>query len=412
MKNTILGIQMLFVAFGALVLVPILTGLDANVALFTAGIGTLIFHIITKKQVPIFLASSFAYIAPIIEATKRYGMKGALGGLVAAGFVKMLFALIVKLKGKEYLNRILPSYVIGPVIIVIGLSLAPVAIGYASNIAADPSRGIAAQPYNVLIAVISFVITVIVSLYARGMFKLVPILFGLIGGYLTAFFLGAVDFSPIVNAPWFAVPNFVLPEFKTGAVLFLIPVALAPMIEHIGDMMVISSVTGNNYLEKPGLHRTLFGDGIATSVAAMFGGPPNTTYSEVTGAVALTKVYNPVIMRIAAVTAIVLAFVGKIGGFLGTIPKPVMGGILIVLFGTIASIGIRNMVDNRVDLSSTRNLIIVAVILVIGIGGAVFSFGQFKLQGIGLCAITGIILNLILPIPAEDKTVGSEYEDL
>lgn len=402
MKTVIIGIQMLFVAFGALVLVPILTGLDPNVALFTAGAGTLLFHLVTGGKVPIFLASSFAYIAPIIAATKAYGMKGALGGLVAAGLVKLLFGIIVKYTGREFIDRILPSYVIGPVIIVIGLSLAPVAIDMAGNVAADAAKGTAAQPYNVYIALLSLVATVVASLYFRGIWRLIPILIGIVAGYTASLFIGLVDFTPVMKAPWLALPDFTLPAFAWEPVLFMIPVALAPMIEHVGDIMVISSVTGEPYYDDPGLHRTLMGDGLATTLAGFFGGPPNTTYSEVTGAVALTRVFNPLVMRIAAVTAILLAFVGKVGAILKTIPAPVMGGILVILFGTIAGVGIKNMVENRVDLSSTRILIIVSVILVIGIGGAVFSLGQFTMQGIGLSALVGVILNLILPVPNED----------
>ncbi|MFA5518315.1 MAG: uracil-xanthine permease family protein, partial [Spirochaetota bacterium] len=386
-KKIIVGMQMLFVAFGSLVLVPLLTGLDANVALFTAGVGTLLFHFVTKGQVPIFLASSFAYIAPIIAATKLYGLKGTLGGLVAAGFVQMFFAGAIKRFGIAIVHRFLPSHVIGPVIIVIGLSLAPVAIGMAKNTEAGPN--------NIYIAVIAMFTTIIISLFAKGTLKLIPIIGGIAAGYTAAMVLGIVDMQPIFDAPWLRVPAFVFPEFNWRAILFLIPVVLAPTIEHIGDIMVISNVTGKKFYADPGFHRTLFGDGLATSFAGMVGGPPNTTYSEVTGAVALTKVFDPKVLRISAIFAIILSFVGKLGAFLSTIPAPVMGGIMIILFGTIASIGIKNMVEHKVDFTSNKNLIIVAVILVVGIGGASLNFGQFTLEGIGLSGLVGVFLNII-----------------
>lgn len=402
-KKIIVGMQMLFVAFGSLVLVPLLTGLDANVALFTAGVGTLLFHFVTKGQVPIFLASSFAYIAPIIAATKLYGLKGTLGGLVAAGFVQMFFAGAIKRFGIAIVHRFLPSHVIGPVIIVIGLSLAPVAIGMAKNTEAGPN--------NIYIAVIAMFATIIISLFAKGTFKLIPIIGGIAAGYTAALILGVVNIQPVLDAPWLRVPAFVFPEFNWKAILFLTPVVLAPTIEHIGDIMVISSVTGKKFYENPGFHRTLFGDGLATSFAGMVGGPPNTTYSEVTGAVALTKVFDPRVLQISAIFAIILSFVGKLGAFLSTIPAPVMGGIMIILFGTIASIGIKNMVEHKVDFTSNKNLIIVAVILVVGIGGASLNFGQFTLEGIGLSGLVGVFLNIILPESNDNIDIGGDPEE-
>lgn len=406
MKQIIVGMQMLFVAFGALVLVPLLTGLDPNVALFTAGIGTLLFHLVTKGKVPVFLASSFAYIAPIIAATKLYGIKGTLGGLAAAGLVKILFSAVVKREGMQFVNKYLPAYVIGPVIIVIGLSLAPVAIGMING--GDPEL----LSVRLTIAATTLTITILMSIYAKGIFKLIPILGGITVGYVMSLFFGLVDFSPIAKASWVAIPDFTMPSFNWKAIAYLVPVAIAPAIEHIGDIMVISNVTGKKFHEDPGLHRTLLGDGIATFAASCFGGPPNTTYSEVTGAVAITKSFNPKIMWIAAVFAIFLSFFGKIGAFLKTIPAPVMGGIMIVLFGTIAAIGIKNMVENKIDVSSNRNLIIVAVILAIGVGGGVLSVGQFKLAGIGLAGVVGVVLNIVLPKPKNDHSDSTEFEDL
>jgi uracil permease len=392
-KQAVSGSQMLLVAFGALVLMPLITGLDPNVALFTAGIGTLIFHIVTGGQIPIFLASSFAFIAPIMASTGRFGMEETLGGLMAAGILYIVLSGLVKARGTGFITRLLPPVVIGPVIMVIGLSLAPVAVYMASGRTGDGAEQLIPYDTAIWIAMISLLVTVVTSVWAKGFLRLVPILFGIIVGYLISFFTGIVDFSPIINAPWLAIPNFVAPAFSTGAILFMIPVAIAPAIEHIGDILAIGSVTHKDYLKKPGLHRTLLGDGLATSAAAAFGGPPNTTYSEVTGAVVLTRNFNPKIMIWAAVIAIVLAFVGKFGAALQTIPVPVMGGILCLLFGSIAVVGLNTLIRHQVDLSQARNLVIVAITLVFGIGG--MALGQ--MEGIALCAVAAIVLNLILP---------------
>jgi uracil permease len=387
MKKIVVGVQMLFVAFGALVLVPLITGLDPNVALFTAGAGTLIFHLVTRGKVPVFLASSFAYIAPILVATKLYGIKGTLCGLAAAGLVKMLFGGFIKWRGIGFIDRLLPSYVIGPVIMVIGLSLAPVAI--------DMIKNTPEAPHNMGLAGIAFGVTVIFALFGKGVMKLTPILAGIVFGYAAAILFGDIDFAPIRDAAWFSVPSFTLPAFNWKAILYIVPVAIAPAIEHIGDIMVISDITGEKFYENPGLHRTMFGDGIATTTASFLGGPPNTTYSEVTGAVALTKVFNPVVMRIAAVTAILLAFFGKVGAILKTIPAPVMGGIMVILFGSIAAIGVKNMIQNKTNLDSNKKLIIVAVILVIGIGGAVFDIPWQGVYGILLASLAGLLYHLL-----------------
>jgi uracil permease len=410
-KKIIVGMQMLFVAFGALVLVPLLTGLDANVALFTAGVGTLLFHLVTKGKVPIFLASSFAYIAPIGAATQLYGLKGTLGGLVAAGFVQIFFSGLIKKFGIAIVHRFLPSHVIGPVIIVIGLSLAHVAFQMIGILDNNRIKVTDVPIENIIIAMIALITTILTSMYGKGTLKLIPILAGIVTGYIVSLIIGIVDFQPIFNSPWFIRPEFVTPQFDWRAILFIVPVALAPTIEHIGDMMVISSVTGKKFYEDPGFHRTLFGDGIATSFAGMVGGPPNTTYSEVTGAVALTKVFDPRVLQISAIFAIILSFVGKLGAILQTIPAPVMGGIMIVLFGTIASIGIKNMVEHRVDFTSNKNLIIVAVILSVGVGGAFFSYGEFVLEGIGLSGLVGVFLNIILPETSDNKDIAGDPEE-
>ena len=388
---------MLFVAFGALVLVPLLTGLDPNVALFTAGIGTLLFQVVTKGQVPIFLASSFAFIAPIIAAVQMWGVPATMGGLMVAGFAYMLLSLLVKFKGVATLHKILPPVVVGPVIMVIGLALAPVAVNMAMGKSGDGSIQIIDYNSAIYISLFSLVVTLIFAVWGKGVFKLIPILAGVVAGYCLSLGMGVVQFDAVTNAQWFAVPNFTWPEFKWQAILFMVPVAIAPAIEHIGDMMAISQVTNKDFLKKPGLHRTLFGDGLATSAASLFGGPPNTTYSEVTGAVMLTKNFNPKVMMWTAVIAIILAFVAKMGSGLQTIPVPVMGGIMILLFGSIAVVGLNTLVKSGDDLTAPRNLSIVALILVCGIGGMHIGGSQFSLEGVSLCAILGIVLNLVLP---------------
>ncbi|RRU70748.1 uracil-xanthine permease [Stutzerimonas xanthomarina] len=396
-RQVLAGAQMLFVAFGALVLMPLITGMDPNVALFTAGLGTLLFQLITRRQVPVFLASSFAFIAPIIAAKGEFGLPAVMGGVVAAGLVYMLLGFAVRLKGPGFIDRLLPPVVIAPVIISIGLALSPVAVNMAMGKAGDGSAQLIPYQTAMLISMPALVTTLLVAVLGKGLFRLVPILAGVAVGYGLSFAFGVVDTSGIAAAPWLAMPSFVAPEFNIGAILFMVPVALAPAIEHIGGVVAIGSVTGNNYVKKPGLHRTLLGDGVATSAAGLFGGPPNTTYAEVTGAVMLTKNYNPKIMTWAAVFAIALAFIGKFGAGLLSIPVPVMGGILCLLFGSIAVVGLSTLIRHQVDLSEARNLIIVSVTLVFGIGGMAFGFGEFTLSGISLCAIIALLLNLLLP---------------
>ncbi|MDC5821084.1 uracil-xanthine permease family protein [Vibrio europaeus] len=395
MKNAIQGAQMLFVAFGALVLVPLLTGLDPSVALFGAGIGTLLFQLVTRRSVPIFLASSFAFIAPILYGVQTWGVPATMGGLMAAGFVYVAMGAVIKVRGVEIIHKLLPPVVVGPVIMVIGLGLAPVAVNMALG-KVDGSQVIDADA-SLVISVASLLTTIILSVFAKGFLKLTPILGGIVVGYALSLGYGIVDFTPVHEAAWFALPNFTTPEFNINAILFMIPVAIAPAVEHVGDMLAISNVTGKNYIKKPGLHRTITGDGVATIAASMVGAPPNTTYSEVTGAVMLTKAFNPVIMTWAAVSAIVLALVGKLGAVLQTIPMPVMGGIMILLFGSIATVGLNTLIKNNVDLHKSRNLVIVAITLVFGIGGMAFGIGEFSLQGVSLCGIVAILLNLVLP---------------
>ncbi|WP_298370489.1 solute carrier family 23 protein [uncultured Lutibacter sp.] len=395
-RRIIIGIQFLFVAFGATVLVPLLIDIDPSVALFTAGVGTLIFHIITKGKVPVFLGSSFAFIAPIVAATKLYGYPGTLGGLIAVGIVYGIVSAIVKLWGLKVIEKIFPSIVVGPVIMIIGLSLASVGVDMAKN--------------NWLIAMSVLITAIVIVVYAKGILKLIPIFIGIVVGYIISIFAGLVDFSSVNEAAWFALPKFTTPEFNWAAIVYMIPVAVAPIIEHIGDMYAIGGVAEKEFVKEPGLHRTLLGDGIATAFAGFLGGPPNTTYSEVTGAVALTKITDPRVLRIAAVTAIIFSLVGKISAVLKTIPAAVLGGIMLLLFGMIASIGIKTLIDAKTDFSKTRNQVIVSIILTIGIGGAQMSYGNFSLAGIGLASIVGVILNLILPSKSS-PIKGSHVED-
>lgn len=396
-RTALAGSQMLFVAFGALVLMPLITGMNPSVALFTAGIGTLMFQFITQRQIPVFLASSFAFIAPILYSNQTWGLPATLGGLLAAGLVYILLSLLVWWRGPGFIQKLLPPVVVGPVIMVIGLGLASVAVNMAMGKAGDGSAQLVEYNTAIIIALASLTTTIIVAVYAQGIFRLVPILAGILVGYSLSWAFGIVDFTGVTQADWLSIPEFVTPEFKLAAILFMLPVAIAPAIEHIGDVLAIGSVTGKDYIRKPGLQRTLLGDGIATSAAALFGGPPNTTYSEVTGAVMLTRNFNPNVMIWAAVFAVGLAFVSKFGAVLLSMPVPVMGGILCLLFGSIAVVGMNTLIRHQVDLSQARNLCIVSVTLVFGIGGLVIGNESVSLQGISLCGVVAIILNLILP---------------
>ena len=382
-QKTIVGVQFLFVAFGATVLVPLLVGMDPSVALFTAGIGTLIFHLVTKGKVPIFLGSSFAFIAPIIKATELYGLPGTLSGLIAVGAVYGIMSALVKFRGVGFIARLFPPVVVGPVIMLIGLSLAGTGVNMAKE--------------NWLLAILALITTVVVSLFGKGLLRLIPIFSGIVVGYVAAIVMGLIDFQPVVEASWFALPAFVRPEFSWGAVIFMLPVAIAPVIEHIGDVYAINEVAGKDFVKDPGLHRTMLGDGLACAAAALIGGLPVTTYSEVTGAISLTKITDPAVIRIAAVVGILFSVFGKVSAILKTIPSAVLGGIMLLLFGTIASVGINSLVKNKIDMGDTRNLVIVSLILTLGIGGAELTFGNFTIGGIGLAALAGVILNQIIP---------------
>ena len=386
-KRIVVGVQFLFVAFGATVLVPLLVGLDPSTALLTAGLGTFIFHFLTKGKVPIFLGSSFAFIAPIIAASKQWGMPGTLAGLVGVSLVYFVMSALVRWQGKRLLRKLFPPVVIGPVIILIGLSLSSAAVDMAKT--------------NWILALASLVTAILVLTLGRGLLKLVPVVSGIVVGYVLAFFMDEVDFQPVIDAQWFALPaslvHFSLPQFSWEPLLFMIPVAIAPVIEHIGDVYVVGAVADKDFTKDPGLHRTLLGDGAACLASALLAGPPVTTYSEVTGAMSITKVTSPAVIRISAATAIVFSVIGKLSALLRSIPQAVLGGIMLLLFGTIASVGLLNLMRNKVDLNQTRNIIIIAVTLTMGIGGAVLSYGNFAISGIGLSAIVGITLNLCLP---------------
>lgn len=394
-RKTAVGVQFLFVAFGSTVLMPLLVGLDPSTALFSAGVGTLIFHLVTKGMVPIFLGSSFAYIAPIILASKQFALPGVLAGFAGVALVYFIAAALIRWRGSDFINRLFPPVVVGPTIILIGLSLSGTAVNMAST--------------DWLLAVVSLLAAIAILIWGRGMFKLLPVIVGVAVGYVVAICLGKVDFSGLQSASWLALPQNIahpqMPQFAWQPFVCMMPIATASIVEHVGDVYVISQVAEKDFVKNPGLHRTMFGDGLAILAASLMGGPPVTTYSEVTGAVQITRVTQPVVLRITAVTAIVFSVIGKLNALLQSIPQAVLGGIMLLLFGTIASVGIQSLVRNKVDFSDTRNIIIASVVLTTGIGGAVLSVGSFSLTGIGLSAVIGIILNLILP---QTKTVSED----
>jgi len=402
-KKLILGLQHTFTMFGATVLVPYLTGVPVNVALFAAGVATLLFHLITKGKVPIFLGSSFAYIAPMSAVTLYYINEGpvqyatihdaiatgmditpmlayATGGIILAGVVKFVFGLIVKAVGVEKIIKLFPPVVSGTTILIIGIILSPVAIDMASS--------------NWPIAICALAAALIARLYFRGFLKIIPVIIGIGVGYTIALISGNVDLTGFAEAGWLALPSFYLPKFSLHAISLIVPVALAAAVESIADVYAVSAVAGKKFYEDPGIDKTLMGDGIGTILGGFVGAPAYTTYSENTGVLAITKVYNPVVMRIAAVIAIILSFVPKVGFIISSIPTAVMGGIEILLFGMIAAVGLKTLVDNQIKVDG-KNLVIIAVMLVLSLGGAKLQLGSFTLEGIGLAVIVGLILNLL-----------------
>ena len=402
-KTIILGLQHTFAMFGATVLVPILTGLPISTTLLFAGLGTLLFHLITKGQVPAFLGSSFAFlggyaaVAPFLEdgSPNTEMLPYACGGVFCAGIVYLILSALIKGFGAKKVMRFFPPVVTGPIIISIGLILAPTAINNCAT--------------NWPVAIIALVTVVVFNIWGKGMSKIVPILIGIIVSYIAALIMGDVSFEGITDEAILGLPPITLMKFDISAIITIMPLALATMMEHIGDISAIGATTGKNYIEKPGLHRTLLGDGLATCLAAAFGAPANTTYGENTGVLALTKVYDPRVMRIAAVFAIILSCVPKVAFVIESIPTATIGGISFILYGMISAIGIRNVVENHVDFTRSRNTIIAALILVCAlgfnsIGGISFTaFGAtISLSGLAIASLVGIIVNAILP--------GNEYE--
>ena len=336
---------------------------------------------------PIYLGSSFAFIAPIISASQQWGMPGTIAGIAGVALVYFLMSALIKWQGRKLLDTLFPPVVIGPVIILIGLSLSPAAVNMAKE--------------NWLLAFISLISAILVLVFGRGLVKLVPVVIGIVVGYIVALCMGLIDLSAVATAPWFALPpmiaHFQLPQFAWEPFVFMIPVAIAPVIEHIGDVYVVGAVAEKDFVKDPGLHRTMLGDGLACLFASFVGGPPVTTYSEVTGAMQITHVTQPQVIRIAAGTALVFSVIGKLSALLQSIPSAVLGGIMLLLFGSIASVGVQNLINHKVDLNQTRNITIVSVTLTMGIGGAVLTFGTFSISGIGLSAVVGVLLNLLLP---------------
>ncbi|WP_144548927.1 solute carrier family 23 protein [Bacillus sp. X1(2014)] len=395
-----LSLQHLFAMFGATILVPYLVGLSPAIALISSGLGTLAFLLITKFQVPAYLGSSFAFIAPVIAAKAAGGPGGAMVGTFLAGLVYGLVALIISKAGHRWIMNLLPPIVVGPVIIVIGLALSGTAVNMAMN---NPVSG----KYSMLhfsVALVTLSATIIFSIYAKKMLSMIPILAGIIVGYIYALVVGVIDFKPVLEAKWFEMPEFIIPfvsykvKFTWDLVLLMVPVAIVTLSEHIGHQLVLSKVVGRDYIKEPGLHRSILGDGTATMISALIGGPPKTTYGENIGVLAITRIYSVYVIAGAAIFAIIFGFIGKITALISTIPTPVMGGVSILLFGIIASSGLRMLVDSKIDFGNKRNLVISSVILVVGIGGAVIKVSEsLQIQGMALAAICGVLLNLILP---------------
>ena len=403
-----LSIQHVFAMFGATILVPILVGLSPSVALFTAGTGTLIYIFLTKAKVPAFIGSSFAFISPLITISASYGWPYAMGGAFCSGIMYALVAFIISRTGSGWIHRALPPVVIGSVIIVIGLNLAPTAMNMA--MLTDTNEPSTYSLVYLSIAVVTLAVTVIANVFFKGFFSVIPILFGLFAGYIFTLIMGffvpsydIIDFQVVRDAAWFGFPTFAIPKFALVPILTFVIVSFATICEHLGDTLVISRVVGKNFYEDPGLKRTLLGDGMATTWASLWGGPPNTTYGENVGVLAITGVYSVWVTGGAAVIAVILSLFPKFGAMIQTIPNPVLGGISMLLFGVIASSGLRTLVESGVDYQDKRNLTISSIILVIGIGGGLLKFSvgsnlEFSLGSVALATLTGIVLNLIIPV--------------
>lgn len=395
----LLSIQHLFAMFGSTVLVPALTEMSPAIALMSSGLGTLAFIAITKGRVPSYLGSSFAFINPIIAVKAFDGYSGIMIGSFLVGVTYAVVALVIAKAGTKWLMKLLPPVVVGPVIMVIGLGLASTAIGMVSN----NDAGEYDLTY-ILVGLVTLTITIIVSIFTRGFISVIPVLVGIIGGYLFSILMGIVDLSPVAEAKWLALPPFEIPfvnytpAFSWRVVFLMVPVAIVPIAEHIGHQLVLSKVVGKDLIRDPGLDRSMLGDGIATMIASLIGGPPNTTYGENIGVLAISRAFSIYLFVGAAIFAVLFGFCGKIAALLTTIPDPVMGGVSILLFGIIASSGLRMLVENKVDFARKRNLVIASVILVIGIGGAAIHVGKsFSLEGMALASIIGVILNQVIP---------------
>lgn len=412
-KGLFLSFQHIFAMFGATILVPLILGLPVSVALFASGIGTIIYQIITKSSVPVYLGSSFAYIAAMQIAIDQMGgdMSASQTGIMLTGLGYILIAGLIKVFGTKWLNRLMPPIVIGPMIMVIGLGLSAAAIENAGFVPEGNWR-------EIVVALVTFLITAFVNTKAKGFLKIIPFLVGVIGGYITAAVLGIVDFTPVLEANWFSVPDFYLPFettfFNSFDLYFgpetwaMVPLILVTAAEHIGDHTVLSEIVGKDFLKKPGLTRTLMGDGIATATSALFGGPANTTYGENVGVIGMTRVASVSVVRNAAILSMLISFLGKFTALISTIPNAVLGGMSILLYGVIASSGLKVMIEDKIDFNESRNLVIASAMLVIGLGGAVLDFsGMITLSGTVLSAIVGMTLNLILPEEAEYR--GDEF---
>ena len=407
-KGILLSFQHVFAMFGATTLVPLILGMPVSVALFASGVGTLIYMVCTGFKVPVYLGSSFAFITAMSLAMKEMGgdVSAAQTGVILTGFVYVLVAASVRFAGTKWIDKLLPPIIIGPMIIVIGLGLASSAVTNAGLVADGNWK-------NALVAVVTFLIAAFINTKGKGFLRIIPFLFAIIGGYLFALTLGLVDFTPVLKANWFEIPGFYLP-FSTGGAfkeynlyfgpetIAILPIAIVTISEHIGDHTVLGQICGRQFLKEPGLHRTLLGDGIATSVSAFLGGPANTTYGENTGVIGMTRIASVSVIRNAALIAIALSFLGKFTALISTIPNAVLGGMSILLYGVIASNGLKVLIKERVDFSQMRNLIIASAMLVLGLGGAILKLGPVTLSGTALSAMTGIILNLILPYENKD----------
>ena len=407
-KGILLSFQHVFAMFGATILVPLILGMPVSVALFASGVGTLIYMISTGFKVPVYLGSSFAFITAMSLAMKEMGgdVSAAQTGVILTGLVYVLVAASVRFAGTKWIDKLLPPIIIGPMIIVIGLGLAGSAVTNAGLVADGNWK-------NALVAVVTFLIAAFINTKGKGFLRIIPFLFAIIGGYLFALTLGLVDFTPVLKANWFEIPGFYLP-FSTGGAfkeynlyfgpetIAILPIAIVTISEHIGDHTVLGQICGRQFLKEPGLHRTLLGDGIATSLSAFLGGPANTTYGENTGVIGMTRIASVSVIRNAAFIAIALSFLGKFTALISTIPNAVLGGMSILLYGVIASNGLKVLIKERVDFAQMRNLIIASAMLVLGLGGAILKLGPVTLSGTALSAMTGIILNLILPYENKD----------